>query len=202
MQMKTGNQNTRSAGLPTSMPTVEPKTIIAVVLVGMMLVLWGRVLMRSKIGPAAANADTLTGPVEAGQAKSSVKIRTVALPVLEGRNDRIAADVFNAGARLQTLNRNANQSQPKTGDKNLSAARRVEDLTKAVVLEAVIVNSQGRPEKASINGVVVSEGSSITVAADKEQVVLKVTKIESKQVELTWGEYRIISKMPDYELGL
>lgn len=184
------------------MQTVEPKTIAAVVLVAAMLVLWGRVLLKSKTGPAAANAETLS-QVESDAAKSAVQIRAVALPVIAGRHDRIAADVFSAAGQWKAFD--WNQAQPigqtsRNGGGN-DRQRLVSDLTKAITLEAVIQNTQGQPDKASINGVVVSVGSTIPVIIGKEKYNLEVKSIESKQVELAWLEYRIISTMPDYDSG-
>lgn len=201
MPMKQMNKKTRSGGLPASMQAVEPKTIAAVVLVVAMLMLWGRVLLRSKAAPAAANAETLS-QVESDLAKSAVQMRAVALPIVAGRHDRIAADVFSADSQWKAFDWNqaqpAGQTSRKGGD---DQQRLISDLTKAVTLEAVIQNAQGLPDKASINGVVVSVGSTIPVIIGKEKYNLEVKSIESKQVELAWLEYRIISTMPDYDSG-
>jgi hypothetical protein len=202
MSMKLMNKKTHSGGLSASMQTVEPKTIAAIVLVVAMLVLWGRVLLRSKAGPAAAKAET-PGLVESDTARPAVRMHAVALPVTAGRHDRIAADVFSAEGQWKAFD--WNQTKPvervlqNNGDNDRQ--RLVSDLTKAITLDAVIQNAQGRPDKASVNGVVVSVGSTISVAVGKEKYSLEVKSIESKQVELAWLEHKIISKMPDYDSG-
>jgi len=200
--MKQINKPVRSGGLSASMQTVEPKTIAAVVLVAAMLVLWGRVLLKSKTGPAAANAETLS-QVESDAARSAVQIRAVALPVIAGRHDQIAADIFNADSQWKAFDWNQAQpaGQTSRNGRGDDQQRLVSDLTKAVTLEAVIQNTQGQPDKASINGVVVSVGSTVSVTLGKEKYSLEVKSIESKQVELAWLENRIISTMPDYDSG-
>jgi hypothetical protein len=204
--MKTTNNNTRSSGLPTSIPAVEPKTIIAVVLVGAMLVLWGRVLMRSKMGPASANAEVLSSQIESGQASPSVRIRAVELPIVAGRHDQIAADMFNAKQQWKDFGRDQNQnisraSVGKGHDQTKEIEQMISTLTKAVVLDAIVQNIQGRPDKASINGTLVSAGSAIEISVGKDKYTLEVNAIKSKQVELTWQGHMIISQMPDYNSG-
>lgn len=205
--MKTGHNNNRSTGLPSSMPAVEPKTIVAVVLVASMLVLWGRVLLRSRTGPAIAGAETLSSQTENNTAKKPVRIQAVSLPMLEGRNDRIAADIFNMDEQWKQFDwgqkQNSGQTARKDGDsRQASTDRVVSSLARAVVLEAIIRNIQGSPDKASINGVLVSVGSSVVIMVGDERYTLDVKTIESKQVVLTWQGHTIISKMPDYESGM
>jgi hypothetical protein len=108
--------------------------------------------------------------------------------------------MFNAGSQFQSQGGGVKQPVASGGPKQ-SAERLITELTKAVVLEAVIVNGLSQPEKASINGVVVSEGASIPVMVGKEQFTMQVVKIEPRQVRLACGEYQIISKMPDYTSG-
>jgi hypothetical protein len=202
--MKLINKKSYSGGVSNSAQRIEPKTIAAVVLVAAMVILWGRVLLRSKVGPAAANAGTPDSQVESDTTKSAVQICAVTLPVVAGRHDRIATDVFSADSQWKAFDWNqarpTGQTSRNGGDDNRQRYL-VSDLTKAVVLDAIIQNSKGQPDKASLNGVVVSEGSIITVILGKEKYNLEVKSIESKQVELAWQEYKIVTKMPDYELG-
>lgn len=158
------------------------------------------------MGPASANAEVLSSQMESSQAKPSVRIQAVELPIVAGRHDQIAADMFNAKQQLKDFGPDQNQSISqayggKGHDQTKEIEKMISTLTKAVVLDAIIQNIQGRPDKASINGILVSAGSAIEISIGKEKYTLEVNAIKSKQVELTWQGHTIISQMPDYNSG-
>jgi hypothetical protein len=171
-----------------SIRSMNPKTIAAVVLVALMAVLWVRVLLRSKVGPASANAATAAVIEETQQqnVKSQVRIQAIPLAAIPGRHDTIAADFFKADRNLAS-----------GGSRQIGNQRMLDKLGKAVVLEAIIRNTQGNAEKACINGTVVTVGSSLRVQIQNDSCIIRVEAIESAGVRLSWQDSTFTLKMPE-----
>jgi hypothetical protein len=167
---------------------MNPKTIAAVVLVALMGVLWARVLLRSKVGPASANAATAVAAEEVQQqnSKSQIRIQAIPLATVPGRHDTIAADFFKADRN------SASGENQQRGNQ-----RMFDELGKAVVLEAIIRNAQGSAEKACINGTVVTVGSTLQVQIQNDNCIIRVEMIESAGVRLSWRDRTFTLKMPE-----
>ncbi|MBM4103419.1 MAG: hypothetical protein FJ263_05115 [Planctomycetes bacterium] len=167
---------------------MSPKTIAAVVLVALMGVLWARVLLRSKAGPASANAATTTAVEEVQQQnpKSQIQIQAIPLATVPGRHDTIAADFFKA-----------DRSSASGGNQERGNQRILDELGKAVVLEAIIRNAQGRAEKAYLNGAVVIVGSTLKVQMQNDTYIIRVEAIEPAAVRLGWRDRTFKLKMPE-----
>jgi len=205
MAMKPSNKKSNPIGLTGSMQTLEPKTIAAVVLVLVMVVLWGRALLRK--GPASAQAaSSSTAQTQDDVVKAKLQIQPVALSRIPGRHDTIASDYFKTD-RWTAFEWAASQSSPGTHktsrpDETQAKPRLSQDaVTQAFTLEAIIKNTQAVPEKACINGAVVSEGSELRARIQNEVVAVTVIAIEANQVRLAWQDYVVELKMPEVESG-
>ncbi len=205
MAMKSSPKKLNSAGLAGSMQTIEPKTIAAVGLVVLMAVLWGRALLRK--GPASAQAALSSAAQSQDEVVApKLQIQPVILSRIPGRHDRIASDYFKTD-RWTAFQWRASQGDAGTAQpcppEEVQAKPRLsqEAVAQGFTLEAIIKNTQAVPEKACINGVVVSEGSQLRARIQNEVVVGTVIAIEANQVRLAWQDYVVELKMPEVESG-
>jgi hypothetical protein len=190
-------QTTKIGSVPasSSVRIVEPKTIAAVVLISLMAVLWGRVLLRSKAGPASAAAAAVA--VEEAQQqniKSQIQIQAIPLTPVAGRHDTIAADFFRADRSAHEGGRQSSAGRSTRDEENL---KMLDELRKAMTLEAVIKNAQGVAEKAYINGTVVTLGSTLGVEVQENKCIVRVEAIEPAGVRLSWQDRTFMLKMPE-----
>jgi hypothetical protein len=177
-----------SISVSNSIRNMGPKTIAAVVLVALMAVLWARVLLRSKVGPASAKAATTAAVEETQQqnSKSEIRIQAIPLATVPGRHDTIAVDFFKA-----------DRNSASGGNQQRGNQRMLDELGKVVVLEAIIRNAQGSAEKACINGTVVTVGSALQVQMQNDSCIIRVEAIESAGVRLSWRDRIFTLKMPE-----
>jgi hypothetical protein len=199
MNLKQTTKVTGTAAVGNPIRNVPPKTIAAVVLVAVMGVLWARVLLRSGPDTALANSSTATIDL-AGQenAESAIQIRAVDLAEIPGRQDTIAADFFRAD-RCLTWGQKTESAAPTT--KAADNQRLVNELIKAIALEAIIKDAQGNAEKASINGSLVVAGSVLQVPVRNEMHSVRVMTIEPGHVQLSWQDHSIDIEMPDQKVN-
>jgi hypothetical protein len=177
-----------SISVKNSIRNMNPKIIAAVILVSLMGVLWARVLLRSKVGPASANAAT-TAVIEETQqqnSKSQIRIQAIPLATVPGRHDTIAADFFKA-----------DRGSASGGNQERGNQRILDELGKTIVLEAIIRNARGSAEKACINGTVVIVGSTLKVQIQNDSYIIRVEAIESAGVRLGWLDRTLMLKMPE-----
>lgn len=179
-----------SISVKNSIRNMNPKIIVAVVLVSLMGVLWARVLLRSKVGPASANAATTTAVEETEtqqqNSKSQIQIQSIPPAAVPGRHDTIAADFFKA-----------DRNSASGGNQQRGNQRILDELGKTIVLEAIIRNAQGSAEKACINGTVVTVGSALQVQMQNDSYIIRVEAIESAGVRLSWLDRTFMLKMPE-----
>lgn len=179
--------------------TMQPKTIAAVILVAVMGVLWVRVLLRS--GPDSALANPATANIDLAQQEavgSEIQIRPVSLTEIPGRHDTITADFFRVD-RCSTWGQKSESAAPTT--KAADNQRMVNELIKAIALEAIIKDAQGNAEKASINGTLVVAGSVLQVPVRNEMQSVRVITIEPGRVRLNWQDRSIDIEMPDQKVN-
>jgi hypothetical protein len=178
---------------------VPPKTLAAVVLVAVMGLLWARVLLRS--GPDTALADPSTADIDLAvqeNVESAIQIRAVDLPEIGGRHDVIAADFFRAD-RCLAWGQKTESAAPTT--EATDNQRMVNELIKAIALEAIIKDAQGNAEKACMNGSLVAAGSVLQVPVRNEMQSVRVMTIEPGHVRLMWQDRSIDIEMPDQKVN-
>lgn len=181
--------------------SLSPKTIAAIVLMGLMAVLWLRVLTGGQTAPSAALAAeqamlvATTKPTE-----TSVRIEPAALPILEGRHDRLGVDLFSA-ANWPDFRAPANAADPV--DEHLAQRQRqkalLDSLSQSLHLDAILQAGQNVCPRACIDGKVFSEGQTLTVKKDKEMYELTVSQIDDNRVVLTWDQWSVVLKMAESE---
>ena len=166
-----------------SLSAQRKKVLIATVLIGVMVIMWARVLTRknaAQAGDYAARAQATA----AEAAKPKTKLTYVELPFVKGRNDVLARDIFNrayldgsgGGSRHAEQNREVIK---RSANEQLS--NRIETIGKEFRLEAII---SGKNPQAYISGTLVSRGGKLTVNYEGEQYEFKAVAISENEVVL------------------
>lgn len=188
-----------------TLQNISPKTMAMIVLLVVMGILWGKVLLGGRKGPAAANAQELAAEQEltqAAQIKSPLTLKAIALPRLPGRNDVLAHDLFSAD-KWTAFEFNEPQNAEDTGDDadtpedsvEKENRLKLEKIARQLMLEAVVQDAAGNPSQAYIDDKILSVGSVLTVQEGPKQYVLTVEKISEKEVLLMWNEMSVVLKM-------
>ncbi len=136
----------------------------------------------------------------AGQesAESAIQIRAVDLTEIDGRHDVIAADFFRAD-RCLTWGQKTESAAPTANAADNQ--RLVNELIKAIALEAIIKDAQGKAKKACMNGTLVTAGSVLQVPVRNEMQTVRVMTIEPGRVQLNWQDRSIDIEMPDQKVN-
>jgi hypothetical protein len=200
-------QRTRTnRAFPILVGTVNPKMIVAAVLLTLMGGLWLRVLLRGRSGPARAGAQSVSLSAAASMnepAAKSVFVQPVSLPVVAGRHDRLQGNPFvldpsrwsrpDSTANLQADGKSPADAQGQKHEANLQR------ISQRLVLEAVVRDPDGVPIKACVDGTVLFKGSTFKVKENGEQYELNVKEIRATEVRLSWQVYDLTIKMPSSE---
>jgi len=199
-------RNINKKPAPGGLQNISPKVMAMVVLLSVMAILWGRVLLKGKGGPAAANAQDQRSvqDIISDSASVVVQIEAVELPVLPGRNDRVSNDMF-GGGNWTAFELNQKQIASNGGVKVSGAADSAELRHRATLgriagrlkLEAVICDAQNRPFQAFVDDKILSVGSTLTVEEGPDQFVLSLEEISEKEVSFSWNEMSVVLKMAE-----
>jgi len=192
---------------PTLMGSINPKMVTATILLIMMAILWLRVFLRGRSGPAMARANgaesVQVSLPAADPMVRSVSIHPVSLPVVPGRHDRLAIDpfVFDRakwyGPVEDTQPENTGIS--KTDAEEQKHRANLQRISERLVLEAVVKDTNGVPIKACVNGTVLFKGSTIQVKENGEIYELTVTEVRATEIKLVWQVFDLTIKMPSTE---
>ncbi|MCI0498223.1 MAG: hypothetical protein L0Y36_00880 [Planctomycetales bacterium] len=195
---------TRKMPAASALQNISPKVMVMTVLIAVMGILWGRVLLRGKSGPAAAGAqetaavqpDIQSTPVSAG-----IRISPVALPNRPGRNDILSKDVF-SGATWTAFDFYQSSGSrgsvtPNGGSAGTGDQSKLERIAARMTLEAVIKGDNGTPCRVFVNGKILTVGSTLTVKEGPDQYVLIVTDIKENKVEFSWNTVSVVLKMAE-----
>ena len=186
---------------------INPKVMVMTVLLAVMGILWGRVLLGEKKGPAAANAQDLTdlerSKLNAGT-EETLSLKAVALPQLPGRNNVLTHDLFSPN-KWTAFSFNGSQGGGRSGvsingsDNTVAMTHqlRLEEVAKRLTLEAVIQDADGKPSQAFVDDKILSVGSKLTVQEGPDQYELTLEKISNKEVLFTWNKISVILKMTE-----
>lgn len=188
---------------PGGLQNISPKVMAMVVLLAVMAILWGRVLLKGKGGPAAANAQDQAS-IQEIVPDLPLQIEAVELPVLPGRNDIISNDLFSA-ENWTAFGLNQNSNTPNGGVKvdvtgntvELRHRAGLERIAGRLKLEAVICDAQNRPFQAFVDDKILSVGLTLTVKEGPDQFVLMLEKISEKEVVFSWNEMSVVLKMAE-----
>ncbi|HOK94907.1 MAG TPA: hypothetical protein PK052_04425 [Anaerohalosphaeraceae bacterium] len=183
----------RKIQTPASLQNISPKMMVMVVLLAVMGILWGRVLLGGKKGPAVAEAQQAAvsaAELQSVQSAPAIRINPVELPCRLGRNDQLTNDLFSRKGFLSA------GAQSSSRDSTADKQSRLERLATAqLTLEAVVRREDGTPYQAFVNGKIVTVGAMLTVNEGPDQYVLTVTDIKENRVELEWNTVSVVLKM-------
>ena len=183
---------------------ISPKTMVMIALLAVMGILWGRVLLRGKSGPASASAAETDALQQTAQndLPASVRIKPVSLPFLSGRNDTLSGDLFSAENWQAFDSKRKGQTPGVKVDASEDSVERtlrlkLEKISKSLVLEAVIQDADGNPSQAFVDGKILSVGQTLTVQEGPDRYVLTLKKITENDVTFSWNKISIVLEMAE-----
>lgn len=191
----------KTRGFPILIGTVNPKLIVAAVLLTLMGILWLRVFLRGRTGPARAQAQSASPAPAADAAAKPAVLHPVSLPVEAGRHDHLQGNPF-----VLDRSRWAQAAAPSLPEEGSSAdageqkhRTNLHRISQRLVLEAIVRDPDGVPIKACVDGKVLFKGSLFKVKENGEIYELNVTEISATEVKLAWQVYDLTVKMPSSE---
>jgi hypothetical protein len=172
----------------------KKKTVIAVCLITVMVLMWVRVLTRK--GPQSANAAITTQEITEGRMGPELKVSFIELPKVEGRNDVLTRDFF-AVVNWWDFMRGGegkliDDGRETMDDKGDSSAETVRWIAGKLKLEAIVL---GENPRAFINDKLLSEGDKLFVRDGTSTYECEVTKIEENMVSIRCGETEVTLKL-------
>lgn len=193
--------NLTNISITNRLQNANGKTVVAVVLVGVMAILWGRVLLTGKSGPANAAAQDLHTSELLGTPHAQVeKFLPVKLDALEGRHDVLCGDIFSANNWHVFDLKTDNQTEKVSPSQNTLATRHQANLEKIAAnlkLEAIIRDVDGKPYQIYVNDGILTVGSVLTVKEGPEQYELELRRISENEAMFVWNETSITLKMTE-----
>jgi hypothetical protein len=192
MKPNTANVNN---GLISRSPFKRPRVIMAAVLITVMAFMWIKVLAghrAQKNEAAAAVARTAAEQTAVQQQEQQLKISLHPLPVVPGRNDTLAHDIFTADRwkAFPSGNRAGTGTSPQEIDRD--DAGYINKIAESITLEAVIT---GPNPEAFIEGKLVSVGHKLAVRYNDRIYEFTVTEIHKTKVVLKWNDFTVDVKM-------
>lgn len=197
---------TKKIPVTGTLQNISPKTMTMIVLLAVMGILWGRVLLGGKKGPAAANAQDAASILQATQTAQSggtLTLKAVTLPQVPGRNDVISHDPFSAdrwtafGFEDSQNNDRSDVSVDSAENAEKIHQSRLEKIAQRLTLEAVIQDADGKPFQAFVDDKILSVGSTLTVKEGPDQYELTLEKISEKEVLFMWNKISVVLKMTE-----
>jgi ribosomal 50S subunit-recycling heat shock protein len=194
MRHNVRNSYSRSKRLVNQLAAEKKKAVISLCLIGVMVLMWIRVL--SKKGPEAAQAVVTSEQVDAVEKSSpALNISFVELPKIVGRNDVITRDFFSSDGWRHFIEGQRRRSGMR--EVNILSTNGNEEIIKKVVqkklkLEAIMV---GENSRAYINGKTIKVGDKINLSQGVEKYECNVAAIEENAVVIKCREAEITLKL-------
>ncbi len=185
--------------------TINPKTVLAVVLLLLMAVLWLRVFWKGRSGPEAAQAQSfLSGPAERSAeepAAPKLLIEARPLPVETERHGRTERNPFvmDPDRWFPPATPSSVSAQEPTDSAAAQQKGLLEKIAKQLQLQAVIKDPSGMPVQVCVNGVVLLRGGTLKVREKGEIYELKVRDIGTQEVQFDCLDNVLTVKMPSSE---
>ena len=171
----------------------KKKTVTAVCLVAIMVVMWARML--SKEAPTAATAALRQQDVKQAGSDTELNITFIELPKVAGRNDVLKRDFFVVDD-WQKFIRSA-EAENKTGVEDVSVVSKrnkeaMKRVAKKLKLETIVLD--GNPQ-VFINNKLLSVGDKLLVKDGGNTYECEVVGIEENMVLIKCGEAEITKKL-------
>lgn len=176
----------RNNGIVNQLAAEKKKVVIAICLVSLMAFMWIKVL--TKKSPQSADAAMImNGLAGIGEEQNfELKISTVELPVVEGRNDVLTRDFFSADSGgLDSFGKVNIISGGRDGEVVQKIAQRIK-------LEAILANEN---PLAFINDTLLSVGDTLSIKEGDEKYECEVVSIEKSTVVVKCLEAEIELKL-------
>jgi hypothetical protein len=176
------------------------KSVLAIALITVMLVMWVRVLTGRKPKPAAAT--TVPQQEKASESKPQMSVRFIELPRIEGRNDCISRDFFSAEALTGFRRDDASSGRTSTDPevRNVSSGQ-VQEVVARVAqklkLEAVLLSEN---PQAFVNDQLLQVGDTFTIKDGTTTYVFEVLRIQTDSVLVRCSDRQLtlkIAQSPD-----
>jgi hypothetical protein len=168
----------------------KKKTVAAVCLIVVMVLMWMRVLGKKTTETAAAAAMEQVNVMNKSKSDPEVEISFIELPKVKGRNDVLSRDFFDAD-NWQNFAKDGKAEEVSfaSGDASKEAIRAV---AKGLMLEAIVF---GENPQAFINDKLLSAGDKLLVREGADVFECEVFKIEEETVFIRCGEAEIALKL-------
>jgi len=164
------------------------KTVVALGLVGVMAIMWVRVLTGHKPGAAAAADELAPPPATAPEAPP--RVRFIELPKQPGRHDAVAKDFFTvqdrAGFRLNGETRNPGTDAEVRVSSSDHAQEVIHRVAQKLKLDAVLWGENQAP-RAFLNDQLFRVGDKLTVREGTDVVEFEVLRIYENSVLVRSG---------------
>lgn len=197
--MRTGVREKRTAieRMRYRLAADKKKAVTAICLVGVMALMWGRLLLKKGPENALAGAGA-GGTVNVQQEDQELTVSYVELPETLGRNDVITRDFFSPagwrgfgiGAEVEDMtDRNAREVVSHSGSEAIVAAIR-----SGLELQATRVVEREQPQ-AYINYKLVEPGDILKIGSGDGTYECEVAEIEENRVSVRCGEVEVVLKL-------
>jgi len=186
--MRRPNPGRSSSRALTGLHGDKKKTVMALCLLGVMVVMWVRVLTRKT--PSSAQAGLVAAVRQSGDSAGSLKVVHVELPKVAGRHDTLYRDLFVStgwkgfarGSRQQRSLQQAN-----TGES--TSAEELSQVVAGLELEAIVT---GDKPQAFINGKLLSPGDTLWVSDGHDRYAFEVVEIKPNRVCVKCGQNQFV----------
>ncbi|UCF00061.1 MAG: hypothetical protein JSV82_03065 [Planctomycetota bacterium] len=188
MRQKLGKNVNGANRLVGQLAAEKKKTVAAVCLITVMVLMWLRVL--GKKTPPTAAAAAMANKNVINNSKPEVEISFQELPKVNGRNDVLSKDFFDAEGWQNFMNDGKTEEVSfASGDVSEEAMRGV---VNKLMLEAIVL---GKDPQAFINDKLLSLGDKLVVKEGGDIFECEVFKIEEETVFIRCGEAEITLKL-------
>lgn len=178
------------------------KMIIAAALILLMIFMWVRVILSSRVGndASAANAETQAA-IENTQQQTAeeIKIDYIELPVVSGRNDKLSRNFFDADSfSAFPLDPDGNYV-PGSGSRETSDSqgqnRNIDQILQTIKIDAIIVGDKSGTGEVFIAERLLSNGSTFDVEHKGRIYEFEVMEVFELKVVLKWEDVTVTIKM-------
>jgi hypothetical protein len=194
MKQKTAKRSNRANRLLGKLAAEKKRSVLALGLITVMVIMWIRVLSGDK--PDSAQA-TIPQDESQNEPTAKVSIQFIELPKVVGRNDVIARDFFASNGWRSFGKDTEGQNQSNTQEIDVVSTDGYEEVvalvTEKLKLEAIVL---GEHPQALINYGLVSVGDKLLVTDGVDAHECEVLAISEDTVLIEVGKVRMTLRMP------
>ena len=201
MNPKTQNVNNAS-DLLGGYGADRKKIIIAAALISLMILMWVRVILSSRVGndASAASAETQAAVGYAQQQSvGEIKIDYIELPVVSGRNDKLSRNFFDADSFSafpldpdgSYVGGGKSQEKGVSQDQN----RNIDQIVQTIKVDAIIVGDESGTGEVFIAERLLSNGSTFEVEYKGRIYEFEVMEVFESKVVLKWEDVTVTISM-------